>query len=507
MCHNPDNVLCRVRQYGPHTPWSGHGTPKRFEENLLSQRVIIVGAGVCGLTLGYQVARAGLPVTIIEKLAGVGGLARGFKYGDFRFDLGPHRFYSPVQKVTDFINEVLQSDTALITRASSVHFLGKYHDWPLKLKTVFQLPPAVSVRAFFDLLNKAKHHDPDNPSFESYVLGKYGQTLYSLFFKEYTEKFLGIRAADTHQNWAKIGVDRATIDEKVNTATLQQLVKMMLIPRPREMSFIYPPGGVHVFCDKLRNQLVTMGVEFRESETPTALLSADSRVRKVVTAGGALDCGHLVWTAPIDELCALLGLPDPDLQYLALLVFNTMTAKPDRHRVQWCYYGAPDLIFSRISYPGQFHDSMVPRGKGAMCVEVTCREGDDRWNDPERLLPDVKRDLQKVGAVADVRDIEGMRIERVDHAYPIYDLRYREKLADTKQRLEAWSNVTLGGRTGLFWYNNMDHSIANGLQISKKILGSTLRDEPNLACGGQARQVLDELTRGSVVDLAAQQVH
>ena len=469
----------------------------------MSQRVIIVGAGVCGLTLGYQVARAGFPVTIIEKLGRVGGLARGYTYDDFRFDLGPHRFYSPVQKVTDFINEVLGDETALITRASSVHFLGKYHDWPLKLKTVFQLPPAVSVRAFLDLLNKSKHHDPDNPSFESYVLGKYGQTLYTLFFKEYTEKFLGIRAADTHQNWAKIGVDRATIDEKVNTATLQHLVKMMLIPRPREMSFIYPPGGVHVFCDKLRSQLVAMGAEIREGEVPTALLTSDGKVRSVVTTDGPIECGHLVWTAPIDELSGLLGLPHPNLQYLALLLFNTMTRKPDRHRVQWCYYGTPNLIFSRISYPGQFHDSMVPKGKGAMCVEVTCREGDARWNDPERLLAEVRRDLQKVGAVADDRDVEGIRIERVDHAYPVYDLQYREKLAATKQALEAWGNVTLGGRTGLFWYNNMDHSIANALQISKKILGSTLRDAPDLANGSQARRVLEELSREGAQSVAA----
>lgn len=472
----------------------------------MSQRVVIIGAGVCGLTLGYQVARAGLPVTIIEKLGGVGGLARGFQYGDFRFDLGPHRFYSPVTKIMRFVHDILGDDTSNITRASSVHFLGKYHDWPLKLKTVFQLPPTVSVRAFFDLLNKSKHHDPSNPSFENYVLGKYGKTLYSLFFKEYTEKFLGIPAADTHQNWAKIGVDRATIDEKVNTATLQQLVKMMLIPRPREMSFVYPPGGVHVLCDKMRDRLIEMGAEIRQSATPTALLSSDGRIRKVITSEGSLDCGHVVWTAPIDELCRLLGLPDPDLQYLALLLFNTMTRKPDRHRVQWCYYGAPDLVFSRISYPGQFHEGMVPRGKGAMCIEVTCREGDARWNDPERLLPEVRRDLLKVGAVADLADIENVRIERVDHAYPIYDLRYRDKLAATKQRLESWRNLTIGGRTGMFWYNNMDHSMANAFQISKKILGSTLREAPDLAYGGQARRVLEELSRESVKSVAAPQV-
>jgi protoporphyrinogen oxidase len=466
----------------------------------VSQRVVIVGAGVCGLTLGYQVARAGLPVTILEKQGVVGGLARGFHYGDFRFDVGPHRFYSPVTRVMNFVNETLGEDTASITRSSSVHFLGKYHDWPLKLKTVFQLPPTVSIRAFLDLLTKSKHHDPGNASFENYVLGKYGRTLYSLFFRDYTEKFLGIPAAETHQNWAKIGVDRATIDEKVDSATLQHIVKMMLIPKPREMSFVYPPGGVHVLCEKLRDRLREMGAEIRQNSRPTALLSADGEIRKVVTEDGAIDCKFLVWTAPIHELTAMLGLPDPNLQYLALLLFNTMTRVPNRHKVQWCYYGANDLIFSRISYPGEFHPSMVPAGKGSMCVEVTCREGDPRWEDPERLTARIRADLLKVGAIRDPGDIEDIRIERIDHAYPIYDLAYRDKLAVTKKHLETWRNISLGGRTGMFWYNNMDHSIANAFNISKRILGREVRDEG--ANVGQARRVLDELSRDPQVTVS-----
>lgn len=464
----------------------------------MNQRVVIVGAGICGLTLAYNVARAGLPVTLLEKQPRVGGLARGFQYDDFRFDIGPHRFYSPIPSVMNYIGDVLGEDSADITRISSVHFLGKYHDWPLKLKTVFQLPPAVSIRAFFDMLNKSKHHDPEDASFENYVLGKYGRTLYTLFFKDYTEKFLGIPAAETHQNWAKIGVDRATIDEKVNTATLAHLVKMMLIPKPREMSFVYPPGGVYVFCEKLRERLCELGAEVRANCQPTALESCDGEIRKVVTADGVIDCKYLVWTAPLDELCTLLGVPDPDLRYLALLLFNTMTRTPNRQRVQWCYYGANDLIFSRISYPGEFHSSMVPSGKGSMCVEITCQEGDARWRDPERLVDAMKRDLVKVGTLRDERDIQDIRIERVDHAYPMYDLRYLDKLAVTQKHLEAWSNLSLGGRTGMFWYNNMDHSMSNAFEISKHVLGNALRDGPDVEYVGQARRVLEELDREPV---------
>ena len=37
--------------------------------------------------------------------------------------------------------------------------------------------------------------------------------------------------------------------------------------------------------------------------------------------------------------------------------------------------------------------STVPPGKSGLCVEVTCREGDERWQAPERLTDRIVADL------------------------------------------------------------------------------------------------------------------
>ena len=50
--------------------------------------VIILGAGLAGLSSGYSLARAGKPVTVFESDSSVGGLSRTISHGDFRFDLG-----------------------------------------------------------------------------------------------------------------------------------------------------------------------------------------------------------------------------------------------------------------------------------------------------------------------------------------------------------------------------------------------------------------------------------
>ena len=54
------------------------------------ESIVIVGAGVCGLTLAAKLLEAGVPnpVVLIEKESRVGGLARSFSYGDYIFDIG-----------------------------------------------------------------------------------------------------------------------------------------------------------------------------------------------------------------------------------------------------------------------------------------------------------------------------------------------------------------------------------------------------------------------------------
>ena len=62
-------------------------------------RVMIVGAGVAGLSLGHELVCAGHDVTLVEILPEIGGLARSFRYGDFCFDMGPHRFHTDDARV------------------------------------------------------------------------------------------------------------------------------------------------------------------------------------------------------------------------------------------------------------------------------------------------------------------------------------------------------------------------------------------------------------------------
>ncbi len=428
--------------------------------------VTIVGAGVAGLTIGYQLSRRGYAVTVVERNDVVGGLGRTFHYGDFHFDVGPHRFHTENPRVASFIREILLEEAIEIPRKSGARMFGKYHDWPLRPSILAAMPVKLMVSGAKDLV--FKEHLPGE-SFEADVVNKYGRTLYEIFFEPYTKKFLFYSPADLHRDWARAGVNRAVIDKRAQADSLWNLLKTTLMPKPVETMFLYPPTGVGRFSDKLAAQIREAGGRIILGRAVSSVETSGRRVSAVTAGDERIATDNLVWTGPLTTLNALLGLQDIDLEYLATIFYNFEIGKPPRLDYQWTYFGG-DEIFSRVTAPEAFLPSTVPPGKSGLCVEVTCRHGDERWQDPDTLIRPVVDDLVRTRMVGAATDVERVHVERVPFTYPIYKLNYMQELTRNLRELGRYSNLLLAGRCGRFWYNNMDHSIGQGLTMADKIV-------------------------------------
>jgi len=428
--------------------------------------VTIVGAGVAGLTIGYQLARRGYKVTIVERNAVVGGLGRTFHYGDFHFDVGPHRFHTENPRVAAFIREILLEEAIEIPRKSGARMFGKYHEWPLRPSILAAMPIKLMVTGAKDLLFKEQL---PGESFEADVVNKYGRTLYEIFFEPYTRKFLFYSPAELHRDWARAGVNRAVIDKRASADSLWNLLKTTMMPKPVETMFLYPPTGVGRFSDKLAESITAAGGRIILGQDLTGVETAGRRVVAVTAGGERIPTENLVWTAPLTTLNALLGVRNVDLEYLSTIFLNFEIGKPPRLDYQWTYFGG-DEVFSRVTAPEAFLPSTVPAGKSGLCVEVTCRQGDDRWQNPESLRQPVVDDLVRTGMIGSAADIERVHIERVPFTYPIYKLNYMQELTRNLRDLGQYSNLLLAGRCGRFWYNNMDHSIGQGLTMADKVV-------------------------------------
>lgn len=432
------------------------------------QKFVIAGAGIAGLTLAYELCKSGADVTVIEKESSVGGLARSFSYDSgYTFDAGPHRFYTESPAVLRLIHEVLDEDMLRIPRKSGVRMFDRYFEWPLGLADLFRMPLRECLAVAVDMFVKESR---DGESFEDYILASYGRTLYEIFFKPYTEKFLRLPCSSISKHWALTGIDRAVIDSSIKVDNLSSLAKSFFSPKP-PLQFIYPKsGGIGVFSEKLRMMITALGGKIITGCAVTGISRDGFSVRTVSAGGIDYDCDSLVWTAPISELTLLLGMPSAELSYLNLVIYNFMTTLVRKPTYQWCYFGAEDVPFNRISYPTLFNSSLAPVGETGICVEVTCRNGEPVWKNPEEMQVQIVAAMLKNGLISSKEEIRGCHNERVGGAYPIYTLDYEEKLSAAVSQVSRFEGVELLGRTGRFWYNNMDHSIEDALEVAAKLI-------------------------------------
>ena len=63
--------------------------------NADAKRVVVIGAGLGGMTAAIQLARAGYSVDLLEKNGNVGGKLNIYSEAGFSFDLGPSIFTLP----------------------------------------------------------------------------------------------------------------------------------------------------------------------------------------------------------------------------------------------------------------------------------------------------------------------------------------------------------------------------------------------------------------------------
>src|SRR5713226_1572212 len=160
----------------------------------MKSTVAIIGAGPAGLTAAYLLSKNKVDVVVLEAdPVYVGGISRTSTYKGFHFDIGGHRFFSKSKAVEDFWTEILPNDMLQRPRSSRIYYRGKYFAYPLRAgEALWKLGLLESSRCVLSYL-KARTFPIANPrSFEDWVTNQFGQRLFNIFFKTYTEKVWGM---------------------------------------------------------------------------------------------------------------------------------------------------------------------------------------------------------------------------------------------------------------------------------------------------------------------------
>ena len=99
--------------------------------------------------------------------------------------------------------EILGDEFIEVPRLSRIHYNGKFFHYPLKaFNAITGLGLAEAVRIILSYFASRVNPHPAEDNLEQWVTNRFGDRLYRIFFKTYTEKVWGIPCEQLGAQWA-----------------------------------------------------------------------------------------------------------------------------------------------------------------------------------------------------------------------------------------------------------------------------------------------------------------
>ena len=451
---------------------------------------VIVGAGPAGLTAAYELSKRRQPVVVLEADPHyVGGISKTVSYKGFHFDIGGHRFFSKSREVEDLWAEIAGDLMLERPRSSRIFYRGQFYSYPLKaFEALSKLGLWETVRCMASFAMAKLRPSPNPKSFEDWVVNQFGERLFRIFFKTYTEKVWGMSCREISADWAA---------QRIRGLSLGSAIKHALLPqrRPKDRSkvvktlidtFQYPRQGPGMMWERWAQRVRAMDGEVLLGRKVTGCRFDQATQQWTVTAmtrAGETELyqgEHVISSMPIRELVAQLRPQLPieaiaaarSLRYRDFLTIGLILHDTERFSDNWIYIHDPAVKVGRVQNYKSWSPEMVPDPRFCCYgLEYFCFEGDDLWSSSDLdLLAMAKGEIEQIG-LGSAKDVLDGCVIRQRKAYPVYDDHYQAHVATIRRALEQHCpNLHLVGRNGMHKYNNQDHAMMTALLAARNIL-------------------------------------
>lgn len=453
------------------------------------ERVIVVGGGPAGLVAAYELAKATIPVLVLEaNPERWGGISRTEEYKGYRFDIGGHRFFSKSAEIEALWDELLPEPMLERPRKSRILYGGRFYSYPLRpFEALRNLGPVEAVRCVVSYL--AARLRPITPvkSFEDWVTNAFGKRLFEIFFRTYTEKVWGMSCSQISADWAAqriqgLSLSKAVFGALFSPPAMQRVdtVKTLI------SSFRYPRLGPGMMWDAAASRITSMDGELARNRRVIKVewLAEETRWRLTSQAGDGQSRVHhgtsIISTMALRELVqALEPVPPPyvlaaaaKLRYRDFVTVALIVKERALFDDNWIYIHDPSVRVGRVQNFKSWSPDLVPDPATACYgLEYFCHEGDGIWTmSEEGLVRLAASELSQLGLLQQGDLLDGC-VVRQAKAYPVYDEHYAANVDTIRQYLErSYPSLQLAGRNGMHKYNNQDHAMMTALLAARNVI-------------------------------------
>jgi len=425
--------------------------------------ILIIGAGLAGLSTAYHLGDRSYRV--IEKEKEAGGLCRSYQKDGFTFDMTGHLLHFRQAAIKALVEGLLDGRLEQHVRRSFIYSHRTYTEYPFQVNT-YGLPPEVvreCLMGFIDTLTKTAATRPADRSFKDWILDNMGEGIARHFMVPFNEKLWQVSLDELTSDWVSWLVPKPNLKDVINGALGIKDKAFGYNP-----TFLYPAqGGISVlpraFLPGVRD--IVYGCELIEVET--------ARRRATFSDGRVEEYETLVSTIPVPELVRrCTDLPKAiheaagGLRCVSVYNVNLGVSREKVSDKHWIYFPEPEFPFYRAGFPMNFSPSLGPPGCSSLYVEVS--------HQPAHAVPEaaliqrIRDGLERAGifwpddelVVADVKDIR--------YAYVLFDKHRARALPAILEEL-ARRGIHSIGRYGRWEHTSMEDAMAQGKQLAEQL--------------------------------------
>ena len=387
--------------------------------NILSNKTIILGAGIAGISAGYHLKQKGIEAVVYEQDTDWGGLCGFFTIDGFRFDRFVHFTFTN----DPYIKGIFEKSSPLYEHPSLSY--NYYHGAWLKHPALNNLAP-LSVKEktniIQDFVNRPHKEVAEITDYAEWLKVQNGTYFAEHFPFVYTRKYWGQEPKNMETKWIGGRIHSPELAEVLNGAFETQDKNFYYTSVMR-----YPKkGGFRSILDDCRKGL--------DLQCNKKVVRIDPKQKQVFFADGTSDkYDRLISSVPLPEMVKIVdNCPDTVKEaakklhwtcgYQVSFGFN----RPDMAKYLWFYIYDSDMPAARVYSPNLKSPDNVPAGCSSLQAEVffDCQ---DKIPPAEEILKKTTQNLKEICGFEDkdivVKDIRFEPYANVTFTHGVYENR------------------------------------------------------------------------------------
>ena len=443
-------------------------------------KVIVIGAGISGLSAALHLARLGANVTVLEASSCAGGLIGTDEEQGFRTENGPHTFPTTaeaVQAICQMVGVIPQAVNAA-AKKRYVYLKGKLVALPHDLLSAIT-SPVLSMTGKLAMVQepfRPRVGGTDDMSIARFLSARFGEEAVANLVDPFVS---GIYAGDVNALSMPAVFPKLWEAEKEAGSLVKGLRKKRPHHSPARARYALQsvPGGLQGLMDAMVAALSPGALRLN---APVDAVRRDGTTYSVRTVDGSeMQCAGIVLALPahhaadlLQAECAPASEALQSIPYAGLAVVHTAFAQKDlRQKMDGFGFLVPrkeHMALLGCIWASALFDDRAPEDAVLLCNYIGGAHRPEivGW-EPEAIEAQVLADLRLVFRAPGLTPVY-TRVLRHTQAIPQYNLGHRDRVTSAQENLKALPGLALCGNylTGV----SLNDCVATGRTAAETVL-------------------------------------